>query len=61
MSFRGVWGFDPDEALRVQNAFRRSIATANDADEIIRDPRGEATIPRSRASQVHELQRLFRL
>ena len=61
MSFRAVWGFDPDEALRVQNALRRSIATANDADEIVRGSHDEAAIPRSRASQVDELQRLFSL
>jgi len=61
MSFTGVWGFDPDEALRVQNAFRRSVATAADADEIVRDLDDEAAIPRSRVSQVDELQRLFQL
>ena len=60
MNFKAVWGFDPDEALQAQNAFRNSLAAPAEANEIDRDAQDEGLIPRGQASQIYELQRMFR-
>jgi hypothetical protein len=61
--FKAVWGFDPEEALRAQNAFRRASVPGSDvsAEEIDREPDDELRIPQTENSQVNELHRIFRL
>jgi hypothetical protein len=59
MSFKAVWGFDPEEVAQAQRAFR-SLPYAeepepmNATDECI-------GIPSSAELQLSELQRMFRL
>jgi hypothetical protein len=62
MNFKAVWGFDPEEALRVQNAFRMFHASADDAaGDMDLESQDRLRIPRGRDSQIRELQRMFRL
>jgi len=63
MSFEAVWGFDPEEALRAQNALRQGSVPRCDAwvEEVYIRPYDEVRIPQSENSQVYELRRLFRL
>jgi len=66
MSFKAVWGFDPEEVLRVQKLFLRAVECGNAAGEV--PPEAEDAIenamiemPLSPDSQIHELRRMFRL
>jgi hypothetical protein len=58
MSFKAVWGFDPEEVLKAQKQFVKLQAfVSNEGDcnpEVIQMPTG-------RDSQVVELWRMFRL
>ena len=62
MMFKVVWGFDPEEALRAQNAFRDFSVPGSkaSAEEVDRNP-DELRIPAAEDSQVRELHRLFQL
>jgi hypothetical protein len=59
MSFKSVWGFDPDEASRAQRMFRGELETDDfgyNADE-----ERAARIPSDMYAQVYELRRMYRL
>ena len=58
MSFKSVWGFDPEEATRAQRVFREQIGTQASAYRSIEER--AAQIPPDVDSQVAELFRLFR-
>lgn len=59
MSFKAVWGFDPEEVMKEQRTFQR------EADRV--DPCAEdgfedmAVAPFGDDAQVYELRRMFRL
>jgi hypothetical protein len=57
MSFKSVWGFDPDEVIRVQSLLRREP----DSDESTygADEQRAARIPPDVQSQILELRRMF--
>jgi hypothetical protein len=57
MSFKSVWGFDPDEVIRAQSLLRRQP----DADESMygADKQRAARIPPDVHSQILELRRMF--
>jgi hypothetical protein len=57
MSFKSVWGFDPDEVIRAQSLLRREA----DADESMygADEQQAARIPPDIHSQILELRRMF--
>ena len=57
MSFKSVWGFDPDEVIRAQSLFRREL----DADESMygADEQRAARIPPDVHTQILELRRMF--
>jgi hypothetical protein len=61
--FKAVWGFDPEEALRAQNAFRQDSVPASDTalaqDDGTAD--NELRIPVGPVSQILELRRVFEL
>ena len=60
MLFKGVWGFDPEEALRAQNRFRKTGGSERGGlVEIDCNPCNELRIPETRDLQVSELQRMF--
>jgi len=62
MMFKAVWGFDPEEALRAQNAFRDFSVPGSDASaEEIDCNSDELRIPAAGDSEVYELHRLFQL
>lgn len=63
MLFKGVWGFDPEEALRAQNRFRQTgmSESIGPVEEIHCKACNEARIPPTRDLQVSELQRMFLL
>ena len=59
MSFKSVWGFDPDEVMKAQRFVPREpdgFESAYEADE-----EGVARIPPDIKSQIYELRRIFRL
>jgi hypothetical protein len=57
MSFKSVWGFDPDEVIRAQSLLRREP----DGDESMYDAEEQraARIPPDVHSQILELRRMF--
>jgi len=59
MSFKAVWGFDPDEVTRAQSLQRakpdNDESTYNDLEE------QAARVPTDVYSQIYELRRMFRL
>ena len=61
--FEAVWGFDPEEALRAQNAFRQDSVAGSDTalaqDDGTAD--SELRIPAGPVSQILELHRIFEL
>jgi hypothetical protein len=59
MSFKSVWGFDPDEVERARSAFGQRI----EADEFACNTAAEqaALIPPNTSSQIAELWRIFHL
>jgi len=59
MSFKSVWGFDPDEVMKTQ----RSVPGEPDGFESAyeADEERAAGIPPDINSQIHELRRMFRL
>jgi hypothetical protein len=61
--FKAVWGFDPEEALRAQNAFRQTSVRGVNAslDELERESDDELRIPQAEDLQVCELHRMFGL
>lgn len=61
MLFKGVWGFDPKEALRAQIRFRQIGGSERGGlvEESDGTPCNEAGIPETRDLQVTELQRMF--
>jgi hypothetical protein len=61
MLFKGVWGFDPEEALRAQNRFRQTVSEHGGLVEIDCNHCNELRIPETRDLQVSELQRMFLL
>jgi hypothetical protein len=59
MSFRSVWGFDPDEVVRSQELSRREPNRDESAhDPIDQPPTG---IPVDVDAQIQELRRMFGL
>ena len=59
MSFKAVWGFDPDEVMKAQRFVPREpdlFESAYEADE-----ERDARIPPDINSQIYELCRMFRL
>jgi hypothetical protein len=62
MLFKGVWGFDPEEALRAQNRFRQThVSECGGLVEIDCNHCNELRIPETRDLQVSELLRMFLL
>ena len=62
MSFKAVWGFDPDEVLKAQQMFVQLPAYAPNEEEAGGDSATESIVmPTGRDSQVCELRRVFRL
>ena len=60
MSFEGAWGFDPKEALRVQNLFLQGIEGV--PEERLEDEgciEESFEIPLTDELQVYELRRMF--
>jgi hypothetical protein len=62
MSFESVWGFDPDEVIRVQSLLRRGPDTGDsDAGQSVYGVEEEraARMPPDVQSQILELLRMF--
>jgi hypothetical protein len=59
MAFKSVWGFDPDEVMRVQRSVPREPDVFESAYEA--DEERAARIPSDINSQIYELRRMFRL
>jgi hypothetical protein len=63
MSFKGAWGFDPEEALNSQKAFQRVLVGTRGAPNkevcLLSEP--DIRIPIGTSSQIYELRRIFRL
>ena len=57
MSFRSVWGFDPDEAIQPQRLFNREIGTQESGHNSA-EQQAAGILPDVR-SQIDELWRLF--
>jgi hypothetical protein len=57
MSFKSVWGFDPDEVLRAQSMVRREPVA--DESTYSADEKRAACIPPDLRSQILELRRMF--
>jgi len=60
MSFKAVWGFDPEEVLKAQKQFVQLQASVSNEGEGDGEPE-VIPMPSGRNSQVAELWRLFRL
>jgi hypothetical protein len=62
MSFKAVWGFDPDEVLKAQKRFMqpRALASIEEGADVDYEAESVPT-PTGRDSQVAELWRMFRL
>ena len=58
MSFKSVWGFDPEEAIRAQRVFREQIGIQDSAYSSVEEQ--AAHIPPDADLQIAELFRLFR-
>jgi hypothetical protein len=56
MSFKDVWGFDPNEAIRTQSLFDSN----RDESMYNEDEQRAARIPVDVYSQIYELRRMFR-
>ena len=62
MSFKAVWGFDPEEVLKAQKQFVQLQASVSNEDVAEGDCEPEVIpMPTGRDSQVAELWRMFRL
>jgi len=59
MSFKAVWGFDPDEVIRAQRVRRAEPDTHEFTHNEIEEQ--AARIPVDVFSQIYELRRMFRL
>lgn len=59
MSFKAVWGFDPDEVIRAQSLQRAEPDTHESTYSEIEEQ--AARIPVDIHSQIYELRRMFRL
>ena len=59
MSFRAVWGFDPDEVLREQNSIHNAQDRSIYQWEETPDWDDKIEIPCGRDVQVEELRRIF--
>lgn len=59
MGLKEVWGFDPDEAAKAQNAFR-GVSEAQSSPESVAENL-MARIPANVEAQIYELRRIFRL
>jgi len=60
MSFEGAWGFDPQEALRVQNLFLRGVEGVPEERQEGEDCVKESfEIPITAELQTYELRRIF--
>ena len=57
MSFKSVWGFDPEEAIRAQRVFREQIGTQDSAYSSVEEQ--AAQIPPDVDSQIAELFGMF--
>jgi len=60
MSFEAAWGFDPKEALRVQNLFLQTVEGVPEELEEEDYVEQSFEIPLSEEVQVYELRRMFR-
>jgi hypothetical protein len=58
MSFKSVWGFDPDEIADRSNVFGRPPESQNRGYSMSEEQ--AAGIPSDVCAQIHELQRIFR-
>jgi len=62
MSFKAVWGFDPEEVLKAQKQFVKLQASVSNEGVAEGDCEAEMIqMPTARDSQVAELWRMFRL
>ena len=59
MGFKAVWGFDPDEAIKAQQEFQRTLNGAKRTSEVKFEEL--ADVPSSADAQILELRWLFRL
>ena len=59
MSFKSVWGFDPDEVMKAQRSVPREPDVFESAYEA--DEERAAHIPPDINAQIYELLRMFRL
>ena len=59
MSFKSVWGFDPEEAISAQRVFREQIGTQDSAYSSVEEQ--AAQIPPDADLQIAELFGIFRL
>jgi len=57
MSFKSVWGFDPEEAFQAQLRFRRTLGVQESGYNFAEQQ--AAQIPPDVRSQIEELWRLF--
>ena len=57
MSFKSVWGFDPDEAFQAQYLFRRKLGTEESGFDSVEEK--AVQIPPDFRSQIAELWRLY--
>ena len=61
MSFKAVWGFDPDRVLQAQKLFHREFVLEAGEDQVeLGDGVQEVKIPGSVDEQLYELRRMFR-
>jgi hypothetical protein len=59
MSFKAVWGFDPDEVIRAQSPQQAELDTHESAYDELEEQ--AARVPVDVCSQIYELRRMFRL
>jgi len=61
MSFEAAWGFDPNEALRVQKLFLQAVESVPEEQQEDEDYVEESfEIPLTAELQLYELRRMFR-
>jgi len=61
MSFEAAWGFDPNEALKVQNLFLQAVEGVPEEPQDDEDCVEESfEIPLNAELQMYELRRMFR-
>jgi hypothetical protein len=59
MSFKSVWGFDPDEVIRYQKLTRRELSIDESTHEFA--DQSTPNMPLDVDAQINELRRMFGL